>query len=146
MVGGGGKNSKKQQNKSLFNHLKLEARWQNMQGVGKKQLYVTHPVTCLKITQNRFLTFVIEDKFLKADLYAIKIMFECNHNMPLFLYLPYHIYFLLLTILKCKTQFNINLMARVQYSFPFLHMNCASFCYLASNRLQEMYNLLQPKT
>lgn len=36
-------------------------------------------------------------------------------------------------------------MDHIQYSFPILDMNCASFCCLASNRLQEMCDLPQLK-
>ena len=83
---------------------------------------------------------------LKADLQVTKITLKYTHSVPLCMYLPHHIYFLSTArVLKCKTQFNINLMDHIQYSFPILFMNRASFCCLASNRLQEMCDLPQLK-
>lgn len=127
------------QSKSLFNHLKStwKPRWWIMEGEGEKQLYAPHilllALRLLKIADILHLCYwrhVAESWFISD-----KRMLKCTWNMPLCMYIRYHIFSFYCSLLKCKKQFNINLIAHTQYSFPNFKYKFYQICYLASNRL-----------
>ena len=97
----------------LFNHLKStwKHRWWIMEREGEKQLYAPYilllALRLLKIADILHLCYwrrVAEGWFISH-----KRMLKCTQNMPLCMYIHYHIFCFYCSVLKLKTQFNINL-------------------------------------